>query len=185
MSTEKNPSTFGLSPDKIGELLGIGSDSDSNGKPGADESKAELLLDRLAQPLLPDTALSRFVPDVPEFLVSVISSCEGIRVGDLLLNKEVDVALLGRIKNDNGKLSQQADNRVRKDVAVALYYAAIASALVFHHRKISDFSFADLDKAFQKLQQKEWISMDLRDLYDKASVICRNPSGIEADASGQ
>jgi hypothetical protein len=183
MSIEKKSSTFGLSLDKIGELLGIG--SDSGGKPGADESKTDLLLDRLAQPLLPDTAMSRFVPDMPEYLVSVISSNESIHVSDLLFNKEVNIALLRRLKNDNGRMSQQADTRVRKDVAVALYYAAIASALVFHHLKISDFRLEDLDKAFQKLQKKEWISQDLRDLYGKAASICRNPSGIEEDTPDQ
>jgi len=184
MTKDKKSTTFGLSPDKIAQLLGMGSDATPPlGKPDADEARAELLSDRLAEALMPDASFSRFVPDIPKGLLDALPFCAGASVRDLLLNKDVSVALLRRVKDDNGQWSQRADTRVQKDVAVAIYYAAIAAALVLHCHKISGFSFAELGKAFGMLRQKSWIPRDMRDLYDKAAAVCEDPSGIEEDTA--
>jgi hypothetical protein len=186
MTKDKKSTTFGLSPDRIAELLSMGSDAAApTGKPDSDEARAELLLDRLAGALAPDTSFSRFVPDIPEGLLDALPFCAGANVGDLLLNQDVSVALLRRVKDDNGQWSQRADTKVQKDVAVAIYYAAIAAALIFHRHKISGFSFAELGKAFGMLRQKSWIPRDMRDMYDKAIAVCRDPSGIEEDTAGR
>ncbi len=176
---EEKSNTFGLDPDKMADLLRIGSETgDSAGEVSADEEKGELLLDRLAEPLLLDPSFVRLLPDVPQLLSNAMELCGGNTIGDLLLNKDVGVGLLKKVKELNNKLSRRTDSKVEKDVAIAIYYAAIASGLVFCGQKITGFECSDLEKSFEQLKGKSWMPTDLCDLFERACAMCRDSSGI-------
>lgn len=176
---EEKSNTFGLDPDKMADLLRIGFETgDSVAEVSADEEKGELLLDRLAEPLLLDPSFVRSLPDVPHLLSNAMELCSGNTIEDLLLNKDVGVGLLKKVKDVNNKLSRQTDSKVEKDVAIAIYYAAIASVLVFRGQKITGFEYSDLEKSFEQLKGKSWMSTDLRDLFERACEVCRDSSGI-------
>jgi hypothetical protein len=176
---EEKSNTFGLDPDKMADLLRIGFETGGSAADvSADEEKGELLLDRLAEPLLLDPSFVRLLPDVPHLLSNAMELCSGNTIGDLLLNKDVEVGLLKKVKDLNNKFSRRTDSKVEKDVAIAIYYAAIASVLVFHGQKITGFEYSDLEKSFEQLKGKSWMSTDLRDLFKRACEVCRDSSGI-------
>ncbi len=171
--------TFGLDPDKMADLLRIGFETaDSTAEVSTDEEKGELLLDRLAEPLLLDPSFVRLLPDVPHLLSNAMELCSGNTIEDLLLNKDVGVGLVKKVKELNNKRSCRTDYKVEKEVAIAIYYAAIASALVFRGQKITGFEYSDLEKSFKQLKGKSWIPTDLCDLFERACGVCRDPSGI-------
>ena len=62
------------------------------------------------------------------------------------------------------------------DVAVVLYYGTISSALVFHNKKITKFSYKNLELAFSSLIDKSWITSELVTLLTRALEICRSSS---------
>jgi len=58
--------------------------------------------------------------------------------------------------------------------AIAVYYAAIASALVFHGRKVTRNPWPHLDASFARLADEPWIGGELADLFARASRLCRH-----------
>ncbi|KPL20813.1 MAG: hypothetical protein AMJ75_11170 [Phycisphaerae bacterium SM1_79] len=58
-------------------------------------------------------------------------------------------------------------------VAVAIYYAAIASALVFHDVKVTTHSYESLEASFTRLINKPWMSAELNSLFIRALKLCR------------
>jgi hypothetical protein len=155
----------------------MGSD-DQNYEKGvsAEDKKAELLVDRLAEPLLLDPSLSKLIPAIPSLLTGAIDIDDKEPIGDLLRNPKVEMSLLTKVKNYNNKLSKSGESEVERDVAVVLYYGTIASALVFHDKKISKFSYKNLEAAFSSLMDKSWMTPELIMLFTKARQICRSLS---------
>lgn len=173
----ENSTTFGLSPKKMTELLRIGGDEHNYEKGiSAEQKKAELLVDRLAEPLLLEPSVSKLLPSIPSLLSGAIDIYDKEPVGDLLQNPKVEVSLLMKVKNYNNRLSKSSESEIECDIAVALYYSAIASALVFHNKKISRFSYKNLEAAFSSLIGKSWITPELVTLFTKAREISRSSS---------
>ncbi len=167
--------TFGLSPEKIVELLRMGADEHNYGKAiSAEQKKAELLVDRLAEPLLLDPSVTKLLSAIPSLLSGAMDICGGEPIGDLLQDPEIGISVLRKVKNYNNKLSKSSESEVECDIAVALYYGTIASGLVFHKKKISKFSYKKLELAFSSLIDKSWITPELVTLFTKAREICRD-----------
>jgi hypothetical protein len=165
--------TFGLSPEKIAELLRMGTEEYDHAKASAEQKKAELLVDRLAELLPLDSAIMKLLPDISSLLTGVMGECGGESIGDLLQNPEVGISVLRKIKNYNNDLSKCAESKIERDIAVVLYYGSIASALVFHNKRISRFSYKNLERSFSSLVGKSWITTELVRLFTKAREICR------------
>ena len=140
----------------------------------AEQKKAELLVDRLAESLLPDSSVIKLLPAIPSLLSGVMGICGEEPIGDLLQNPEVEISVLRKIKNYNNKLSKSGESEIERDIAVVLYYSAIAGALVFHNKKISWFSYKNLERSFSSLIGKSWITIELVTLFTKAREICRD-----------
>lgn len=167
--------TFGLSPEKMAELLRMGTDEQNGAEPiSDDQQKAELLVDRLAEPLPLSPSVMKLLPDISSLLTGVVGGCGSEPIGNLLKNSDVEISVLRKIKNYNNDLSKCAEAKIDRDIAVVLYYAAIASALVFYNKRISGLSYKDLDKSFSSLIGKSWIKTELVRLFTKAREICRN-----------
>ncbi len=167
--------TFGLSPEKIAELLRMGADEHNYEKAiSAEQKKAELLVDRLTEPLPLSPSIMKLLPDISSLLTGVVGGCDSESIGNLLKSPEVEISVLRKIKNYNNDLSKCAESKIKRDVAVVLYYGALASALVIYNKRISRFSYKNMERSFSSLIGKSWITTDLVKLFTKAREICRN-----------
>ncbi|MFC1603549.1 hypothetical protein ACFL5F_00855 [Planctomycetota bacterium] len=175
---DERPTTFGLSPDKLAGLWNIGSDSDETEKAAdPDIEKTELLEDMLSGPLpkhLPK-ATSRTKKQIhPKSIVNYLTD---VPIEKLLNNPETDIVLLRKVKDHAKKLSGNAKSQAEYHVANTIYYASIASALIFHDRRITKFSYKDLEGYFQRLDQEQWLPEALHGLFMKACKYCRMRQG--------
>ena len=170
---KKKSTTFGLTPGKISNLLKVctetfNKDADMESK----QKKAELLQDRLSETLLTgslkDSPLSKELTQL--CYISGIAAGESIR--NLLINPGTDIELINKIKEHGKSLSQSTKADVEHDIANAIYYAAIAHALIYQNAKITKFSYKELERALAVFTQTDWVSKDLLDLFSKAVKYC-------------
>ena len=94
---------------------------------------------------------------------------------DILLSTESQVSELNNIKQDIKKKRKELHNKKLQDVAVVIYYAAIASSIAFHNgTKISSFGYDEIKESLEKLCQNDWIVPEIHDLFNKAIIKCNN-----------
>ncbi len=171
---DKHPTASGLSPDKLAELWNIGSETDQ-AEPDVDLDirKTELLRDLFAGALPAQTSKGESRPTEKTHLESVVSSVADKSIERLVQNSGTDVAVLRRVKDHGKKLSDRAESKAQYRAANTVYYAAIASALVFHDKKITKYAHRDLDKYFRRLDKEKWIPQALRSLFSRAAEYCQ------------
>jgi len=170
---KKKSTTFGLTTEKLSNLLKVCAESSNKDVDMETENKkTELLQDRLSETLLSgslkDSPLSKELTHLCH--ISGIAAGETIR--QLLANPTTDMQLINKIKEHGKILSQNAKTEAEHDTANALYYAAIAHALVYHNTKITKFSYDELEKSLNVFIDKDWISKDLSELFKKAVKYC-------------
>ncbi len=170
-------STYGLSLNQMAGLFAISSeDPDPAGAEAADEALAALLRDQLTctesnGSLLLDTLVMMMdrVSDGP-------TSLAGRSLGEVLLNPESELGLLGAIKNCSKTLSCTLDSRTETALARTLYFAALAGALVHHNAKITQLAYPTLAESLALLIEKQWMAPELVALFSQARRICLDRS---------
>lgn len=175
----KDESTYGLSPENLGRLLAMGlKNGDVKEGLGSGHATGEVLQDMLSRELPLD-------PTMPDSFPAVLKRpCRELRpvadqtVHDLLLNPGTDAAIIETVKEYGKQLAHRAGSEAARVAATTIYYAAIASVLVFHQHKISHHSYEKLDKAFTKLERKPWVWPELKDLFQKARALCRQSKKV-------
>lgn len=157
-----NETTSGWGPKKMARLLAFGAPAGpAEDSRHPDEVTGELLRDRLAGPLTLD---KRVVDSLPVIL--------GQPLGEVLLDPETEVGVLDKIKDYGKGLPLGRKEGPEHAAAIAIYYASIASALVFHDRKITGHSYDGLEKSFAVLIEKQWLPPDFARLFSKARKLC-------------
>ena len=98
-------------------------------------------------------------------------------VNKLLFSPNTELMALLTLKNCAKKLTARLQRgSVEYDTMLAIYFAAIASALVFHHQKISMHSEEALALAFVRFKEKLWMTRELAELFWKAVEVLAHPS---------
>ncbi|MFC1635923.1 hypothetical protein ACFL5Z_13875 [Planctomycetota bacterium] len=170
---DKRPTTLGLSPDKLAGLWNIGSKAEETGKAAdSDSKKTELLRDLLSGTVQPHTPKAKSGSKKQTHQKSFSNFLTDVSIDKLLQNPKTDITLLRKIKEHGKRLSEGAKSKTEYQVANTIYYAAIASALVFHRRSLTTFSFNDLEQYFLRLKEERWIPTSLRSLFKKACEYC-------------
>lgn len=172
---KKKTTAFGLSPEKISNLLKVCAESSKRDVDmETKDNKTDFLQDRLSETLLSgslkDSPLSKELTHL--CLISGIAAGESIR--KLLSNPATDIQLINKIKEHGKILSRNAHIDIEHDTANAIYYAAISHALVYHNVKITKFSYEELEKSLAVFMQTDWISKDLLELFKKAIKYCHD-----------
>lgn len=169
-----SPKKFELNIEQSTNLLKLALESNQNEKTqDKEKDRAELLLDILASKLPINPALLESLPDVLRSLSEELQSVSGLPLGKLLQNYKTKTTLLRRIKDFGKELGTSANDEIERDVALAIYFAAIAGALVFHNVKISEYSYKQLEQSFETLSKHPWIPPNLAGIYKKACKSCR------------
>lgn len=173
MLMDKDSTTFGLKPDKLAHLWNIGGKTEqSKIEEDQEKTKVELLRDRLAQKIPLDHVVAQILPKALAQVCKDIQPFTGNSYGTLINDPLTDVTILKKIKDDNKKLAQHISSDDEYDVVTAIYYAAIASALVYHNQRITSFSYDHLNEKYISLLGNSWLTSDLRNLFQKARNCC-------------
>ena len=167
----KSSQKLDLTVEQSTNLLRLGLDRD-NDKANRVTARVDLLLDTLASKIPVDPALLELLPAVLRSLSEQLRSVSGLPLGDLILDPQTKIALIRRIKDFAKDLGTTASGEIERDVALAIYFAALASALVHHNVKISRHTYDKLEQSFERLSTHDWISPDLSQLFKKARRRC-------------
>ena len=170
---DKDSTTFGLKPDKLAQLWNMGSKmNQSKNEEDQETQKAELLRDKLAQKIPLDHIVAQILPKALAQVCKDIQPFTGNSYGILLNDPLTDIAILTKIKDNHKKLAQHISSDAEYDVVTVIYYAAIASGLVYHDKRITSFSYGHLIDKYISLLENNWLTPDLRNLFQKAVDLC-------------
>ena len=166
------------SPEKLARFFAIGRDEPrEEDQPADDTTTAELLRDRLAGTLPLDANIVDLLPVILGRLSRELLPLGGRRLGEALIDPSLDLGVIDQIKGHAKKLASREGSEVDHAVATAIYYAAIAGALVFHGQKITTHSLAELDRSFAVLILKSWMTPELVRLFSEARRTCQAKLG--------
>lgn len=179
--TDQETATW-RSADLANLLLRVEDEETPDDKATVDEMINDLLEKHLAGPVLfwddggdPTTVLDQIRRDM--------TNEQGEPLGRVLCDGQLGVLDLGRAKeywkDIAAREEQIPGNRPEYASALAVYYFAIASALVHHGERIlqdlteiTGHSFAELSKAFGKLTRRSWVPQKFKDLCSQAKTLC-------------
>lgn len=143
----------------------------------SEEEKADLLYEALIRTLPVDGTTVASLPPVLRSMSGKLHSVAGEPLGDLLQNPGTDLSVIERIKNyakDYNEESGISDkSKAEKDIFLAIYFAAIASAFLFHNKKITQHSYEDLRRFFSYYAEESWVLDELRIHFKKAHEYCQ------------
>jgi len=135
--------------------------------------RANTLYDVLSRTLPIDPTLMDSLPSIMKKLSSRLRSLAGQPIGELLQNPGTNIVTIKKIKQHAKDLGTSSTSEAESDVLMAVYYAAIASALTFHSEKITQHSYKNLESFFNSFTRKEWMLGELIDLFNEAQKHCQ------------
>ncbi len=112
------------------------------------------------------------LPDVLTVVCEKLKPFTGCSFGALLTDPETDLLVLETIKDLYKRQAESSPSGQRKEVATAIYYAAIASALVHHDVKITKLSYQSLSRSFEELAGSDWLPVETKRLVAEAHQAC-------------
>lgn len=173
MNTDRQDRSDIFSSPQLTQLLGLAVEDDAQ-EPCGDPSRqiARQLRDRLAGPMPMSAAVVEALPVIVGKLQDKLLPHHGRPLGELLLDEHTSLETFQAIKEYGKKLAARQDSEADHAVGVAVYYAAIASALLFHKEKITTHSNEYLAASFENVQKQEWLPVELRKHLKKAERKC-------------
>jgi len=163
--------TFGMTPAKVADLLRMGLSGHHDGGSFEDQAAA-WLADWLAAGVaadgsIPALGLSLQVDGEP------VDAPDGESIGELLCRAGTSPGVIEAIKRCAKRRAGGEASSPQTAAAGVVYYAAIASALVFQNRSITRHSREVLAKGFEDLCRQRWIPPDIIGLLTEAAGRCR------------
>lgn len=171
---KKKPKTHGLGSGQLAQILKVCANTDREKKEIApDQQKAELLQDLLSETLISGSLKGSPLREELTHICRISGLLASETIRNLLCSPQTDIELIEKTREHGKKLSKSASSTVEHDTANAIYFAAIASALIFHDTKITKFSYQELNNSLEAFSKFDWISPNLLSLFEKASKYCK------------
>ena len=142
-----------------------------------EEYKADLLYDILNHPLQVDGPAINLLPAPLRGLSRKIRPIAGAPLIELLTRSDTSISTIEAIKQYAKESGTTGSSEDKNNVFLAVYYAAIASALVFNHKKITQHSYKDLEQFFSSFTEKNWVLEEIKGLFRKARIHCERIAG--------
>jgi hypothetical protein len=149
----------------LASFLAAGSESARLWRP---EEIAAIFRHQMAAPALVD--LASFDPATAARL-RLLTDAQSLLVksfADLFHHPAPPIELLELTKNFAKANMDHPDSALPKEVAAALYYVSIGSALTRLNRRISRLTDAELRRGFTWTKEREWVDGPTRQLLDEA-----------------
>ena len=178
---KKNSTTFDLDKKKLRRLLKIGLKSPGSKGKNPEQRKSRLWHDILGKHLPMDESQMEKLPEILADFCQTLDLLTGDTLGECLRNQDTDLFVIENIKQYAKSLSRKNRTDEEHIIANTLYYSAIAYALLYHKKKITEYSFAELTKAFDKLRKIDWIGGYFARLFTKAYKYCQRINNKEKD----
>ena len=177
MNENNNKPSF--TPDVVSRLFKLSLDNDSAPDNLDDDYKRTVLLRDLLEdiPPLRDDVL-KDVPTLLRQLHQALPRLEGKSLGQLLQDPKTSLDELRTAKDYAKQVTQLAHGDIEYEVAGALYYGAIAAALLHHEIRITQLSIEQLHDSFDALVGKGWILPEFKDLFRHAKEVCDKSTDI-------
>ena len=97
---------------------------------------------------------------------------QGRALGEVILDDETELDALVEIKRYGKALSTATESEVERDIGLTIYYAAIASAILFCGQAITTRSPKALADVLGTLIDKRWLNPKLARHLAKARKVC-------------
>lgn len=182
MNSQSDPARFNV--DQLSRLLNLYRDHDEaeTDADSTDLDKTRLLRDLLSEvlPLSPDVIKN--LPVILQRLHREMPRIEGRTLLALLSDPGTSLQDLQAIKEYAKAKTTIAEAEIGYEASGAVYYGAIAAALVFRNQRISRSSYQQLHEAFSSLNTKGWIVPDLQGLFERARECCTRMVSSHHDA---
>ncbi len=136
------------------------------------DNRTNLLLELLADTLPVDENHVAILPDILKTICQDLHSVAGEPLGKLLLDSQTNLGILTKIKDYSKHIGVTEKPKDEHDVALVIYYWAIANALLYHQERITDFSSDELKNSFDSLCNQPWIPKNIVRLLAQASEQC-------------
>jgi len=168
-------STYGLRLDQMKDLFFMGAEpADSGDERDDNEKMADLLQEQLTRALPRGSLLLDAL-----FMMLDRQGCDtrplaGRSLGEVFLDPQSDVELLEALKDCSKRLSSALDSEAESALATTLYFAALASALVYHDKKVTQSTHEKLEESFTLLAQKRWMAPEMIELFSRARRMCQS-----------
>lgn len=170
----KNTSTYGLKLTQMAELFALGrEDPDPLHEGDRYRDVADLLREQLTCSLPKGTIFCDVLVMTMKQQGCDTTRLEGQSLGDVLLNNRADIDTLRALKEGAKILAANLDSQVETALATCLYFAALASALIFHDRKLTRHSDTKLQESFSMMIEKHWMTPELVPLFSQAQNLCQ------------
>ena len=169
---KKNSTTFNLDKKKLRRLLKIGLTNQGAQPKPPSHKKAQLWRDILTKHLPIDESQIERLPEILTDFCQTLGLLTGTKIGECLQNQGTDLSIIEDIKQYAKALSRKNQTDEEHIIANTLYYSAIAHALLYHKTKITEYSYAELTKAFDKLRKVDWMEDYFILLFTKAWKYC-------------
>ncbi len=148
----------------------------SQEKLGEVQRMEQLLQERLADPCPvsqpPGRSQSWLLDRLEEQTIRAVSGS----VGQALAEAQVPLEVTRDIKECYKERADQTKDKQEQHVHTAIYFGAVARALVSHGRRITRSPAAYLIHSFQVLAGEPWMAPPLRELYLQAQQVCARVS---------
>lgn len=132
--------------------------------------KLELLNNHLDCPISEKNDNHGIAPIIISQVAKRLKCFSGKPLRDILFDPSADIETIIILKDYAKKLSRQDTTDSDYAVAIAIYYAAIANAIVYHDKKITSHSNHYLLKFYSNMLEKRWLPGEIRTLYTKAKT---------------
>ena len=172
-----------LTDEQMTRLLFLGRETpEHNETDQTEEERSRRFFDLLSNPLPADIEVVNALPDVLKRPCTQFEAIAGKPLYKLLLSPHTNLVTLEKIKAYAKERGDHAESMCHYDAALALYYAAIASALVLHGQSISTYRRSELEASLGALAIKDWMFTPIAKLLHQGQERCRQNQ--EADPHG-
>jgi hypothetical protein len=149
--------------------IGLSTSSSKDYEVEPDEKRTDTLYQILTSTLPLAQDMKASIPDLITGQIQDLVSISGQPMGELIQDPKTDLLSLRRVKEHCKQSGTAADSKEEQDAFMAVYFAAIASALLFHDTKLSHHKDEDLCSFFDSFAKKPWVLEELRTLFVRAS----------------
>jgi hypothetical protein len=169
----RTSSSADLRPEQLADLLSLATEDAALNRELEDTGPVDLLRDILVSSLSLDSAVPDSVPFVLGRPCEELADQADELIGDVLLHDAVSLDALRTLKDYGKNLVHRARGHGERAAATAIYYAAIANALVHFGERISSHPVTRLGTYLGMMAEKPWVPAELRALYAEAKGACR------------